>query len=104
MTSPQTVLNGNSVKTKLYNTPPPPPYFLVLSSSVNISEVKAIESHRISKRWVHDVVFPPHGSSSPVVASLGLRTREILGGAARYRTQRYRDRVPLEKDPANTLQ
>ena len=45
MTSPETVLNGNSVKTKLYNTPPP--YVIVLASSVKILEVKAIEFHRI---------------------------------------------------------
>ena len=37
VTSPETVLNANSVKTKLYNNP----YFIVLASSVKILEVKA---------------------------------------------------------------
>ena len=44
MTSPETVLNGVSVKTKLCNTPPL--YFIVLTSSVKILEVKAIEFHK----------------------------------------------------------
>ena len=45
MTSPETVLNGNSGKRKLYKTPPP--YFIVLASSVTTMEVKAIEFYRI---------------------------------------------------------
>ena len=45
VTSPETVLNANSVKTKLYNTPSP--YFIVLASSIKISDVKAIEFHRV---------------------------------------------------------
>ena len=43
VTSLETVLKRNSVKTNLYNTPPP--YFIVLTSSVKILEGKAIEFH-----------------------------------------------------------
>ena len=43
VTSPETVLNGNSVKTMLYKTP----YFILLASSVKTLEVKAIECHII---------------------------------------------------------
>ena len=46
MTSSETVLNNNSVKIKLHNTPLP--HFIVLASSVKILEVKAIEFHRIA--------------------------------------------------------
>ena len=46
MMSPDTVLNGNSVKIKLYNTPPL--YFIILASSVKILDAKAIEFHRIT--------------------------------------------------------
>ena len=54
MTSPETVLNGNSVKTKLYNTPPP--YLIVLASSVTTMEVKAIEFPRMSGRVTEVVI------------------------------------------------
>ena len=46
MMSPDTVLNGNSVKIKLYS--PPPLYFSILASSVKILDAKAIELHRIT--------------------------------------------------------
>ena len=42
MTSSETVLNGNSVKTKLYSTPLL--YFIVLASSVKILDIEAIEA------------------------------------------------------------
>ena len=45
VTSPDTVLNGNLLKTKLYN--PILPYIIVLASSVKILEIKAIEFHRM---------------------------------------------------------
>ena len=47
VTSPENVLNGNSVKTKLYMTPLP--YFIVWASSVTTMEVKAIQFHRIPR-------------------------------------------------------
>ena len=49
VSSPETVLNWNTVK-KSYIRDPPPPYFIVLGSSVTIMEVKAIEFHIITIR------------------------------------------------------
>ena len=51
VTSPKTVLNGNSVKTKLYKTHPL--YSIVLASLVTAIEVKAIEFHRIGPIGMH---------------------------------------------------
>ena len=44
--SPETLLNGYSVKAILYKTPSP--YFIGLASSVKTLEVKAIELHIIA--------------------------------------------------------
>ena len=52
VTSPDTVSNGNSVKTKLYKTPPP--YFIVLASSVKILEFKAFYVDYQNGAWVFD--------------------------------------------------
>ena len=49
VTPPETVLNGKSVKIKLYKTPSPP-YFIVLARSVTAMGVKAIQFHKILKR------------------------------------------------------
>ena len=59
MTSPETVLNGNSVKTKLYNTLPP--YLIVLANSVTTLKVKAVVFHII-----HVCMAWPNKSNSAV--------------------------------------
>ena len=59
VTSPGTVLNGNSVKTKFYKTPSP--YFIVLASSVTTMEAKAIEFHRIVHTGICVWLVHKHG-------------------------------------------
>ena len=55
VTSPETLLNGYSVKTLSYNTLSP--YFIVLASPVEKMEVKAIEVHLGTRAPVETVLL-----------------------------------------------